>query len=238
MTDSDHDVLLAARGVAVGYGAVTILAGVDLTIRAGECVALVGANGSGKTTLFRTLVGILKPLAGAITWHSARAPGHRPVVGYVPQRDQLDTVFPLTVAEIVRMGAHRAWHPLGRIAEAGPSRVAAALAKVGAEGWERRTLAELSGGQRQRVLIARALMSSPELLFLDEPTTGIDRASEDVINAELRRCRAEGIGILMVSHDLPGLVQVATRALLVERGTLADVALDELVSRAATVTAP
>ena len=216
------DVLLEARGLAVGYGGVTVLRDVDVAIRRGECVAVVGPNGSGKTTLFRTLAGIIRPLGGTI-----RTAGR--AIGYVPQRDQLDAMFPLTVAEIVRMGAYRRWHPFGTPPDARPRAVAEALAKVGATGWERRTLAELSGGQRQRVLIARALVTRSELLFLDEPTTGIDAASEAAIAAELRCCRAAGIGILVVTHDLPGLADVATRALVVEGGRVAERTVGELL---------
>ena len=220
------DRLLEARGLTVGYGGVTVLRDVDVVIRRGECVAVVGPNGSGKTTLFRTLAGIIRPLAGTITTAG-------PAIGYVPQRDQLDAMFPLTVAEIVRMGAYRRWHPFGTLPDARPRAVAEALAKVGASGWERRTLAELSGGQRQRVLIARALVTSSDLLFLDEPTTGIDAASEAAIAAELRRCRTAGIGILVVTHDLPGLADVATRALVVEGGRVTERGVHELLPEAA-----
>ncbi len=232
-----NDVLLEARGLAVGYGGTAILRDVEVAIRRGECVAVVGANGSGKTTLFRTLAGIIAPLAGtiAIAGGDGRA---RPTIGYVPQRDQLDAVFPLTVAEIVRMGAYRRWHPLGTPPEARPTAVSAALAKVGAAGWEQRTLGELSGGQRQRVLIARALVTNSDLLFLDEPTTGIDAASEAVIGAELRRCRSTGVGILVVTHDLPGLRDVATRALVVDAGRVTERDVDELLRTTAACAVP
>jgi ABC-type Mn2+/Zn2+ transport system ATPase subunit len=220
-----NEALLAARNLEVGYGEVSILGAIDLTIRRGECIAIVGANGSGKTTLFRTLAGIIPLLAGEISAAT------RLTVGYVPQRDQLDPVFPLTVAEIVRLGAYRRWRPFGTIPEANADHVAAALAKVGASGWERRTLGELSGGQRQRVLVARALIAEPDLLFLDEPTTGIDRASEELINVEIRRCRAAGLGILMVSHDLLGIMKVATRALVIEHARLMEVPVDQLLER-------
>jgi ABC-type Mn2+/Zn2+ transport system ATPase subunit len=224
------DVLLTARDLAVGYRGVTILDGVDLTIRRGECVAVVGANGSGKTTLFRTLAGILSPLAGGVTLHAPAGSRARLTIGYVPQRDQLEATFPLTVAEIVRMGAYRRWRPFVPLREAGPDHVLAALSKVGAGGWERRTLSELSGGQRQRVLIARALITEPALLFLDEPTSGIDRVSEEAIYAELCRCRSAGLGIVMVSHDLVGLMQVATRALVIENARLTEIPVTELLA--------
>jgi len=230
-SDHDREVLLAARGLAVGYDA-PILRNVDVTVHRGDCLALVGANGSGKTTLFRTLLGILPPLAGRIVYGPAAAAetstppilrggaAGAPTLGYVPQRDSIDTTLPLTVLEVVRMGAYRYWRPFGGAAAGTTARVGAALATVGATGWERRLLTELSGGERQRVLIARALMADPDLLFLDEPTTGIDLASEAAIYAEVERCRAAGLGILMVSHDLEGLCRVATRALVIHDGRL------------------
>jgi ABC-type Mn2+/Zn2+ transport system ATPase subunit len=111
---------------------------------------------------------------------------------------------------------------------AGRARVVAELAKVGATGWERRVLGELSGGQRQRVLIARALIADPDLLLLDEPTTGIDFASEEAIFGEVRRACGEGLGVVMVSHDLGRLGEVATRALGIRKGRLVEIPVDQL----------
>jgi zinc transport system ATP-binding protein len=225
------ETLLVARNLTVGYAGVPVLCGVELTVRRHECIALVGANGSGKTTLFRTLLGILPPLDGEIAYRSSSVERNgRPALGYVPQRDQLDTLIPLTVAEVVRMGAYRRWRPFASVAAARRARVAAALAKVGASGWEARVLGELSGGQRQRVLIARALMADPDLLLLDEPTTGIDLASEEAIFAEVRRSCDAGRAIVMVSHDLAGLGQVATRALVIRSGRVVEVPVDQLAT--------
>lgn len=222
------EVLLAARGLTVGYGGAPVLRDLDLTVRCGDCVGLVGANGSGKTTLFRTLLGILPPLAGEVRF-PATARGAPPSLGYVPQRDHLDPLLPLTVAEVVRMGAYRRWRPFLALPEARAERVSAALAKVSATGWERRLVRELSGGERQRILIARALMADPDLLLLDEPTSGIDLASEEAIYAEVRRCRAASLGILMVSHDLDELVRVATRVLAIEQGRLVETTVADLL---------
>ncbi len=220
------DVLLEARGLSVGYAGHAILRDLDLTLRRGECVALVGANGSGKTTLFRTLLGILPPLAGEIRYGRDH---RRTALGYVPQRDALDPIFPLTVADVVRMGGYRRWRPLHTTSSSDRARVATALAAVGGATWGSRLLSELSGGQRQRVLIARALVAEPDLLLLDEPTTGIDAVSEDAIYREVDRCRASGLGVLMVSHDLAALVRVASRALLISGGRLVDIPATELL---------
>jgi len=224
------ETLLIARDVTVGFPRAPVLRDLRLTVRRGECVALVGANGSGKTTLLRTLLGILPPLAGEIR-HAEGAARRAPrALGYVPQQDRLDTTLPLTVAEAVRMGAYRRWRPFHGIAEARPERVAGALEKVGARGWERRLLGELSGGERQRILIARALMADPDLLLLDEPTTGIDLASEEIIYAEMRRCRARGLGIVMASHNVEGLARVATRMLMIESGRLTEAPVEDLLA--------
>src|SRR3970282_735385 len=132
------ETLLTVDDLSVGFPGTPVLHNVHLTARRGECGALVGANGSGKTTLLRTLLGILPPLAGEIRYAGGTARHVRPALGYVPQRDQLDATFPLTVAEAVRMGAYRRWRPLLPVPEARAERVAAALEKVGARGWERR----------------------------------------------------------------------------------------------------
>ena len=179
-------------------------------------MALLGPNGSGKTTLFKTLLGILPPLAGTVR----RSAEHPPRFGYVPQRERLDAIFPVTVREVVRMGAYRRLRPFAPLPEASHERVAGALARVGASGWESRLLSELSGGQRQRVLIARALVSQPTVLLLDEPTTGVDLATELAVIELVRQLRAAGLAIVMVSHNLRTVEQVADRVAWVHHGAI------------------
>jgi ABC-type Mn2+/Zn2+ transport system ATPase subunit len=207
--------LVALEQVTVGYKARAVLRDVSLAVARGECVALLGANGSGKTTLFKTVLGILPPLSGTIR----RAhPDLR--LGYVPQRERLDSSFPVTVAEVVRMGGYRRLRPLLPLPEASHAVVATALAQVGGAGWQRRLFGELSGGERQRVLIARALVSRPDLLLLDEPTTGVDLATELAIVDLVRGLLAAGLGLVMVSHNLGTVEQVASRVVWVRGGRL------------------
>jgi len=217
---ADHSgrraVLVSLENLSVGYNGHAILRRVSLAIVAGECMALLGPNGSGKTTLFKTLLGILPPLAGAIRYGSE----HPPLFGYVPQRERLDSIFPVTVREVVRMGAYRRLRPFAPIPEASHGAIADALTRVGAAGWESRLLNELSGGERQRVLIARALVSQPSVLLLDEPTTGVDLATEGAVVGLVKDLLSSGLAIVMVSHNLRTVEQVAERVIWVHHGQL------------------
>ncbi len=208
--------LVSLDNATVGYNGTAVLRRVSFAVHARECVALLGPNGSGKTTLFKTLLGILPPIAGTVR-RSTAAPVR---CGYVPQREQLDAIFPVTVREVVRMGAYRRLRPFARLPEASRQVVADALARVGAKEWGGRLLSELSGGERQRVLIARALVSRPTVLLLDEPTTGVDLATEFAVIELVKELLRSGLAIVMVSHNLRTVEQVASRVIWVHRGML------------------
>jgi ABC-type Mn2+/Zn2+ transport system ATPase subunit len=189
------DAQIALENADLGYAGNTVLRRISLEIRPGEFVAVLGPNGAGKTTLLRSLLGFLPPVAGRVE----RAPEAR--IGYVPQRETLDARYPLSGADVAMFGTYgdqRFWRRTPRGAR---ERARAALAACDALGFAQRRYAELSGGQRQRILIARALATSPTLLLLDEPTAGVDRASELAILdalAELRRDRS--LAIWLVTH--------------------------------------
>ena len=150
--------LVTLAGVSVALGGQAILTGIDLAIRRGEIVTVVGPNGSGKTTLMRTIIGAVVPTAGRI----ARAPGLR--LSYVPQRLAIDPTMPMTVARFMNLPRRR-----------DAAVVAAALDRAGLAGLQARPLSALSGGQMQRALLARALLNDPDLLILDEGTAGLDQ---------------------------------------------------------------
>jgi len=210
------DAQLAIEGADLGYAGRSVLRHVSLSVRPGEFVAVLGANGSGKTTLLRSLLGFLPPLSGRIE----RAPGLR--IGYVPQRETLDDRYPLSGADVALFGTYgdlSCWRRTGVRAR---ERARAALASCGALEFANRRYAELSGGQRQRILIARALATSPSVLLLDEPTAGVDQASEAAIFdalAELRRDRA--LAVWLVTHHEEALRGRVDRIARVADGAVA-----------------
>jgi ABC-type Mn2+/Zn2+ transport system ATPase subunit len=205
--------LIELAGVEVGYHGVAVLPPVNLSIAAGDAVGIVGPNGSGKTTLVRTILGLLRPVRGAIAFPSRR----RPRFGYVPQRAAVDANFPLTAFEVTMMGRYGLIGPVRRPRPADVDSARAALADVGAAELGPRLFHALSGGQRQRVLVARALASDPEILVLDEPTTGMDLPSERAMLDLLRSFTARGIAVVLISHQL-GAVSDHVETLVVVAG--------------------
>jgi ABC-type Mn2+/Zn2+ transport system ATPase subunit len=215
--------LLRLEHAVFGYQGRTILAGVELVVGSGQFLGIVGPNGAGKTTLFRGALGLIAPMRGRVV----RA---RNALGYVPQREGLDPLFPLSVEEVVHMGAYGRLAGLRRLREPERALAHAMLGRVGLEEHARARFASLSGGQRQRVLIARALMARPRLLLLDEPTSGVDRAARRVILELLRELNAkEGLAILLVSHELTLLREAVREVLWVAGGQVERRPADELL---------
>jgi ABC-type Mn2+/Zn2+ transport system ATPase subunit len=202
--------------MSVGYGGPPVLTDVDLTVRPGELVALVGANGAGKSTLLKVIVGLLRPTHGTVRVLGAdpRAAAHR--IAYLPQAEELRWDYPLVVDDVVAMGR------IGRRRGAVVVADRAALERVSATELARRPVATLSGGQRQRVLLARALVADPELLLLDEPATGVDPATEEQLMNVLRDIAAGGRTVLVSTHDLSGVVAHFRRVICLNGRIVAD----------------
>ena len=232
---------LEATGLRVIYRGATApaLDDVPFTVAAGEFVAVAGPNGSGKTTLMRALLGLVPAMAGQVmldgrllgTW-TRRALAE--TIGALPQREE--PAFPLTTAEAVLMGR---WSRLGPVAPAGAddrAAVAEALARCDLAGFEGRGIDTLSGGEWQRVRLARALVASPRLLLLDEPTAALDMGHEMELFELLRGLVRDGLGVLVITHDLNLAARYADRMVLmhhgrvVASGTPAEVLREELLS--------
>ncbi|WP_234945271.1 metal ABC transporter ATP-binding protein [Anaeromyxobacter sp. Fw109-5] len=214
------------RDAALGYGRPALLERVELSVSPGDFLAVVGPNGGGKTTLLRTLLGALAPLAGRVE----RREGLR--VGYVPQREHVDTVWPFTAGEVTLMGRVPALGPWRRPGNADRAAARRALARVGVEHLAERRFGELSGGQRQRTLIARALVADPELLALDEPTSGMDPAAELALMDLLRDLNgSDALAVVMVSHRLDAVANYAGALAFVDKdqGLFRVGSLDEML---------
>jgi ABC-type Mn2+/Zn2+ transport system ATPase subunit len=204
--------LVALEDAAIGYGRRAFLSGIRLTVAPGDFLAVVGPNGGGKTTLLRTLLGAVPPVAGRVVRPRAAR------VGYVPQREHVDPIWPFTAGEVVLMGRVPALGPLRRPGARDRDEVRRALARVGVEDLAGRWYGELSGGQRQRTLIARALVADPELLALDEPTNGMDPGAELATMDLLRDLqRGGGPAIVMVSHRIEAVANYARALAFVDQ---------------------
>jgi zinc transport system ATP-binding protein len=208
---------------AVGYDGREILHDISLTVPAGEVVAILGANGSGKSTLVRTILGLVPLGRGEIELFGVAQRRFRDWkrVGYVPQRLGAGSGVPATVGEVVasgRLARRGIFRPSGAADRAA---VREALTAVGLLDRIGDPVATLSGGQQQRTLIARALAGKPDLLVLDEPTAGVDAASQQAFAAALGRFGAAGGTILLVAHELGPLRPLIDRAVVVHEGRIA-----------------
>jgi zinc transport system ATP-binding protein len=215
--------VVALRSVAVGYDH-PVVRDIDLTVCAGDAVAVVGPNGSGKSTLMRTILGLVPPLGGRLELFGVPAERFRQRhrIGYVPQRQTAGGAVPSTVREIVTSGRLPRMGLLARPRAADRAAVDDALVTVGLEHAAHTPVTHLSGGQQRRALIARALAAEPEVLIMDEPTAGVDVESQASLAATLTRLAATGVTMLVVTHDLEPLAGVVTRAVGVGNGRLTD----------------
>ena len=182
-----------------------MLEDITLSIRKGDFLAIIGPNGSGKSTLLKVILGLATPRRGKVSILGKDLASFREWwrIGYVPQKAlHVDPVFPITVEEVVGLGrAAKKLHPRW-LTKVDKYAICSALKRVHMESLAQKRLYELSGGQQQRVFIARAIVNDPDVLFLDEPTTGVDVKAQDEFYSMLGELNSQGITIVMVTHDI------------------------------------
>jgi zinc/manganese transport system ATP-binding protein len=193
-----RETALETLGVTARLGSVQVLHGIDLSLAAGRWTSIVGPNGAGKSTLLKGIMGQLRPLGGSVALHGLRVRD----LAYLPQQNDVDRSFPISVFDCVAMGLWRhigIWHSVGKD---GKRAVLEALATVGLEDFEHRSVGSLSGGQFQRVLFARLLLQDASVVLLDEPFRAVDTKTVNDLVELIMQWHAEGRTIVAALHDL------------------------------------
>ncbi len=219
--------LLELRGATVRMGGRTLWSGVDLSVRAGEFVSVLGPNGVGKSTLVKAVLGLVPLAAGTLRVLGGPPGAANQRIGYLPQRRSFDAQLRVRGTDIVRLGldGNRWGVPLpgarlwSRRARADQARVREVLRLVDAEAYAYRPVGQLSGGEQQRLLIAQALASRPRLLLLDEPLDSLDLPNQSAVAALISRiCRQDGVTVLMVAHDVNPILRYLDRVVYIAAG--------------------
>ena len=211
------------RDLCVRYERVTALDGVDLTLETGMALGIVGPNGSGKSTLLKTVAGLVKPARGSLEVFGEPPRSLRPgTIAYVPQIEAVDWSFPANVYDVVAMGRFPRMHAFARFSKRDRRVVDAALDALRLGDLRGRHISQLSGGQQQRAFVARAIAQEPKLLLLDEPTTGVDAATEEALRELVRGLVAGGLPVMMTTHDLDRAEDWFDRLVVVDRRVLAE----------------
>jgi ABC-type Mn2+/Zn2+ transport system ATPase subunit len=211
------------RGLHVRYDRVEALQGVDFALPRGTALGIVGPNGSGKSTLLKAVAGLVKPAEGSVRVQGLPPGELRPgTIGYVPQVEDVDWQFPVSVRDVVTMGRYPRIRPFQRFSAHDHRAVARAIDALDLGSVADRHISELSGGQQQRAFVARAIAQEPLVLLLDEPTTGVDAATEESLLRLVRGLVADGLPVLMTTHDLDRAPEWFDRLIVVDRKILAD----------------
>ena len=217
------EILVECAHITCAYDSTVAVHDAHVTIRRGDFVGIVGPSGSGKTTLLEAVLGAVKPVEGHVT----KKPGLR--MGYVPQVESVDWNFPVTVLEVVAM-TRTAGRFFPRISTKERAEALEVLERLGLGGLENRHIRELSGGQQQRVFVARALFHRPELLVLDEPTSGVDVRTRHEVLHLLADLHDDGVSIVLTTHDLNGLAAHLPRLVCINTSVIADGAPIEVLN--------
>lgn len=194
--------LIKVLGLSAGYNGVSAISDVSLSIYPEDFTAILGPNGAGKSTLLKALIGAAEIYAGDVLFEGVSIRKRRPPIGYVPQLETIDWNFPVTVGETVLMGMTRGSAALPWFGSAEKAAASEIMRRLGIGELAGRQISALSGGQQQRVFLARALVSGPQILLLDEPTAGVDLKTRDDVLHVLDELNHKGIAVVMATHEI------------------------------------
>lgn len=212
------DALVEIRNLSAGYGQNIVLRDVNLSIQQFDFVGVIGPNGGGKTTLLKALLGLLSPISGEINFSESMTEGNSHRIGYLPQINNIDRKFPVTVFDVVRSGLMSRKRLTGRYTSTENDRANDLMEEMGISAIRMKAIGELSGGQIQRALLCRALVNNPKLLILDEPNTYVDNRFERELYEKLKVLN-DKLAILLVSHDL-GTISTYVKSYACVNGSL------------------
>ncbi len=218
--------------LTVAYRDQPVLWDVDLEVPHGVLMAVVGPNGAGKTTLIKSVLGLVRPVAGRVLVHGRPYAEQRRLVAYVPQRGTVDWDFPTSVLDVVTMGTYGRLGWLRRVGRRERTAALDALRQVGMQDLAHRQISQLSGGQQQRVFLARALVQDARVYLMDEPFQGVDAKTERAIVDVLQALRAQGATVVVVHHALQTVPEYFDEVVLlnvrrIAAGPVADVFTEE-----------
>lgn len=198
--------LIELTNVSAGYDSKVVLHDVNLTIYERDFLGIIGPNGGGKTTLIKLILGLIKPTKGNIHFFHDGKQVDKITMGYLPQYNAIDKKFPISVYEVILSGLSSKKPLIGKFTKEQHVKVEEIIGKMGLEGLEKRAIGQLSGGQLQRALLGRAIVSDPDVVILDEPSTYIDRRTETKLYEILEEINHER-AIILVSHDIGTVLQ-------------------------------
>lgn len=212
---------LEVQNATIGYGEKVVLRDLTFSVPHGARVAVVGPNGAGKSTLFKALVGLLPLRSGQIFVHGRPLGNHKDCVAYVPQREEVDWRFPVTVSDVVMMGRYDRQGWIRAASRQDKQVVSRSLAQMGIAHLAQQSISGLSGGEQQRVFLARALAQEPHILLMDEPFTGVDMPTQESTLSLLDDLRAEDVTAMIATHDLGAAMEKFDLVLLLNHRLVA-----------------
>lgn len=220
--------VIEVEDMTVAYHIKPVLWDIDLKIPGGVLMAIVGPNGAGKSTLIKSMLDLIKPITGSVSFNGKSYASQRKSIGYVPQRGSVDWDFPTTVLDVVLMGryGHVGW--IKRLRKSDKEQAIEAIAKVGMSDFINRQISQLSGGQQQRVFLARALVQDAEIYFMDEPFQGVDAKTERAVIEILKELRKRGKTVVVVHHDLQTVAEYFDWVTLINTQLIASGPVEEV----------